>query len=59
MEIETGETYFVLSNMGEDTDVIWNGEAFPLKALSSVVIPWSAGKVTLKNTHVLESRPKK
>ncbi len=59
VEIETGETYFVLSNMGEDTDVIWNGEAFPLKALSSVVIPWSAGKVTLKNTHVLESRPKK
>ncbi|WP_301007659.1 type I phosphomannose isomerase catalytic subunit, partial [Faecalibaculum rodentium] len=59
VEIETGETYFVLSNMGEDTDVIWNGEAFPLKALSSVVIPWSAGKVTLKNAHVLESRPKK
>lgn len=59
VEIETGETYVVLSNMGEDTDVIWNGEAFPLKALSSIVVPWSAGKVTLKNAHVLESRPKK
>ncbi len=57
--IETGETYVVLSNMGEDTDVIWNGEAFPLKALSSMVVPWSAGKVTLKNAHILESRPKK
>lgn len=59
VEIETDETYVVLSNMGEDTDVIWNGEAFPLKALSSIVVPWSAGKVTLKNAHVLESRPKK
>ena len=59
VEIETGETYVVLSNVGENTDVIWNGEAFPLKALSSIVVPWSAGKVTLKNAHVLESRPKK
>ena len=59
VEIETGETYVVLSNVGENTDVIWNGEAFPLKALSSIVVPWSAGKVTLKNAHILESRPKK
>lgn len=58
-QIETGDTYFVLSNMGDDTTILWEDEEIPFAALSSVFIPYSAGKVTLQNAHVLESRPKK
>lgn len=54
-----GDTYFILSNMGDDTIIRWNGEEIPFGKWESALIPWNAGKITLENAHVLESRPKK
>lgn len=59
LTLETGDTYFILSNMSEDTELEWNGETIPFAKWASVFVPYSAGKVTLKKGTVLESRPKK
>ena len=60
MEIKVKDSYFILSNMGEDTTIIWENESITLPKYDSVFIPYSAKKITLsKDAHVLYSRPKK
>lgn len=53
-----GNSYFILSNMGEEIQFDYDGETITLPKYSSVFVPWSAKEVTLPAGHVLESRPK-
>lgn len=58
--IEVKDSYFILSNMGEDTKIYWEDEEIVLPKYDSVFVPYSAKKVILANGgHVLYSRPKK
>lgn len=56
---KTGDSCFVLSNMGDDIHFDYEGETITLPKYSSLFVPYSAKEVTIPNGHVLESRPKK
>lgn len=59
LTLETGDTYFILTNLGEDTSLVHEGETIPFGKWQSVFVPWNAKSVTLHGGHILESRPKK
>ena len=57
----TSDTHFViLTNVDEDTDIIWNGTTITLPRYDSMFVPANAKEITLqKGAHVLLSQPVK
>lgn len=52
------KSYAIVSNLGEDTAILWEQEEIPIGHLESIFVPYSAQAFTLKKgTHVLLSQP--
>ena len=60
LEIETKDSYFILSNMGQDATIVWEDEEIVLPKYDSMFVPYNADKVKIrKGAHLLYSRVKK
>lgn len=60
LEIETKDSYFILSNMGQDATIVWEDEEIVLPQYDSMFVPYNADQVKIKKgAHLLYSRVKK
>lgn len=59
MAISTKQHYFIISNIGEDVEVLWEEETILLPKYDSMFVPCSAKSITIrKEAHILVSQPK-